>query len=91
MFIQVNDAISLLVDDIVLILDKGCFNSKLCKLKNIEIVDYVNDKEEDIKSYIIARDENSLNDKGIDYKLYRSTKSSLSLLNKFNKLEEWNG
>lgn len=88
MFIQVNDAISLRVDDIVLILDKECFNSKLDILKNAEIVDYVNDSEEDIKSYIITKDENSVNDKGIDYKLYKSTKSSLSLLNKFNKLEE---
>lgn len=90
MFIRVNDSISLTLDEIVLILDKECF-----KLRNdsaifnrVEVVDYLGDDEEDIKTYIITRYEDDLEDKGIGYRLYKSTKSSLSLLNRYNKLEE---
>lgn len=90
MFIKVNDSISLTLNEIVLILDKESF-----KLRNdsgifnrVEVVDYLGDDEEDIKTYIITRYEDDLEDKGIAYRLYKSTKSSLSLLNRYNKLEE---
>lgn len=88
MFIQVNETISLAVSDIICILDKECLGLELAKLKNVEIVEYIDKNEEDIKTYIITKDED-LDDKTGAYKLYKSAKSSLSLINRFNKLEEY--
>lgn len=93
MFIKINEAISLYERDIVFILDKESIykSEELDFLDNVEIVEYINDNEEDIKSYIITKEENCEKDKEIGYKMYKSTKSSLSLLNKYYKLEGNNG
>lgn len=88
MFIKVNETISLAVSDIIFILDKECLDMQFASLDNVEIVEHINDNEEDIKSYIITRDEDSLNSKARAYRLYKSAKSSLSLINRYNKLEE---
>lgn len=92
MFIQINDNKSLPVDDIIMILNKDCFNKSrdLSVLEGVEIIECICDSEEDIKSYIITKDEDNIKDKRIGYKLYKSTKSSLSLLNKYDKLEGTN-
>ena len=93
MFIKINDAISLYEKDIVFILDKESIyeSEELDFLDNVEIVEYINDNEEDIKSYIITKVQDCEQDKEFGYMLYKSTKSSLSLLNKYYKLEGNNG
>ena len=88
MFIKVNETISLAVSDIIFILHKECLEKEFTRLGNVEIVEHISDNEDDIKSYIITRDEDSLNDKAGAYKLYKSAKSSLSLINRYNKSEE---
>lgn len=93
MFIKINETISLYEKDIIFILDKDCIYEveDLRFLENMEIVDYINENDEDIKTFIITKEEDFEKDKEITYKLYKSTKSSLSLLNKYYKLEENNG
>lgn len=93
MFIRINETISLYEKDIICILDKdSIYESEDLKiLESLGKIDYINENKEDVKSFIITKEEDYEKDKEITYKLYKSTKSSLSLLNKYYKLEGNNG
>lgn len=90
MFIQINETLSIPVKDIIMIMDKDCYNDiGELNLRDVEVINYFNKEEDDIKSYIITNGKGK--DKGNSYKMYKSTKSSLSLLNKYDKLEGTHG
>lgn len=90
MFIQINETLSIPVKEIVMIMDKDCYNEIDKKIiTNIEVINYNNEDDNDVKAYIITN--GTAKDKGNSYKMYKSTKSSLSLLNKYDKLEGTNG
>lgn len=78
MFLHIGENISVYKDDIVAILDKKTIDESKETKKNLESMSRMNvlSNEDNIKTYIIALDNNK------EYSLYTSSISSITLLNR---------
>ena len=78
MFLHIGENISVFKDDIVAILDKKTIDESKETKKNLESMSKMNvlSNEDNIKTYIIALDNNK------EYSLYTSSISSITLLNR---------